>query len=165
MHKLAFSLMAVLVIAGCGKKEEPKVAEVQKPEPVVVQPGAAVTFVKGQAQTFASGGWRAVALNDRLLLKDSIDLAAKSELEVKPDSGDAVKLSGPQKDLLGELINKKQQAAKEATTSKTISSIKKIQGTKQTLTTQTPTAVAGIRGTAGRKPMPPDTSKQDSISQ
>jgi len=165
MRKSVLYLLIALAMAGCGKKEEPKVAEVQKPEPVTVEPGAAVTFVKGQAQFFASGAWKAVALNDRILLKDSIDLTAKSELEVKPDSGDAVKLAGPQKDLLGELINKKQQAAKEATTSKTISSIKKIQGTKQTLTTQTPTAVAGIRGTAGRKPMPPDTSKQDSISQ
>jgi hypothetical protein len=163
MYRLIVSLLVVLIMAGCGKKEEPKVVE--EPTPVTVDPGATVNFVKGEVKTFASGAWKTVAINDHLLLKDSLDLIAKSELEVKPDSGDAVKLAGPQKGVLGDIIIKIQQAAKEKETSKTISAIKKIQGTKQTLTTQTPTAVAGIRGTAGRKTVPPDTTKQDSTSQ
>lgn len=162
MNKLALSLIAIFIISGCGKKEEPKTAEISNPQPT--EPGAVVTFVNGQVQSFADGIWKNTELNDRLLLQDSLVLAAKSELELKPDSADVVKLSGPQKGMVDELISQNKQI-KDTEVSKAITKIKKIQGTKQTLTTQTPTAVAGIRGTAGRKTVPPDTTLKDSTSQ
>jgi hypothetical protein len=163
MHKLAISLAAVLVISGCGKREEPKQAEA--PQQVITEPGVAVTFIKGQVQAFTGGGWETAVINERLLLADSLELAAGSELELTPDSTQAVKLAGPQKGSVGELLERARQEASGAAVSKTASAVKKLQGTKQTLTTQTPTAVAGIRGTAGRPVMPPDSAQGDSSSQ
>jgi hypothetical protein len=163
MKKLAFPLLALLVAWGCGKREEPKQADATSPGSK--EPSVVATFIKGQVQYLSDKDWKAAAINDRLLLSDSLDLLAGSELELLPDSAQAVKLAGPQKGIAGELIAKAQQSAAAAAVSKTTSSVKKIQGAKQTLTTQTPTAVAGIRGTAGRAPLPPDSAQGDSSSQ
>ena len=163
MKRLAFPLLMLLVILGCGKREEPKKAEVATP--AKVEPAASVVFAKGTVQHFAQGIWQAVAINDRLLLTDSLEMAVGSALELSPDSAQTIKLAGPQKGVVGELMEVALRAPAASTITKTVSVVKKIQGSKQTLTTQTPTAVAGIRGTAGRAPLPPDSAQGDSSSQ
>lgn len=163
MKRLAVPLLAALMTLGCGQREEPKQAEA--PAPATLELSAVAIFIKGRVQSLSGRDWKAVAINDRLLLSDSLELLAGSELDLSPDSTQAVKLAGPQKGIAGELIVKAQQSAAATSVSKTASAVKKIQGSKQTLTAQTPTAVAGIRGVAGRPALPPDSAQGDSSSQ
>ncbi len=163
MYKLILSLLAVLVISGCGKKEEPKVAEV--PEPAKPAMVASIGFIKGDVQKLLSGKWEPAATGDTLYQGDCLNIPEKAELQLIDAQGGKLNLAGPQTDEVTNLLEKTAVVSEAKAGNKVIKSIQKIQGTKQTLTTQTPTAVAGIRGTAGRKPMPPDTSKQDSTSQ
>ncbi|MDQ7799214.1 MAG: hypothetical protein RDU76_09790 [Candidatus Edwardsbacteria bacterium] len=163
MYKLVLSLLAVLVISGCGKKEEPKVAEVLEPaKPAMV---ARIGFIKGDVQKLLSGKWVPAAIGDTLYKGDCLSLPEKAELQLIDAQGGTQNLAGPQTDEVTNLLEKTTVASEAKAGNKVIKSIQKIQGTKQTLTTQTPTAVAGIRGTAGRKPMPPDSTQQDSTSQ
>ena len=162
MYKLVLSLLAVLVISGCGKKEQPKVAEM--PEPAKPAMIASIGFVKGDIQKLLSGKWEPAAIGDTLFKGDCLSVPEKSELQLIDAQGRTLNLAGPQTDEVTNLLEKTAAASEAKAGSKVIKSIQKIQGTKQTLTTQTPTAVAGIRGTAGRKPLPPDTTQQDSSS-
>jgi len=163
MYKLILSLLAALVISGCGKKEEPKVAEI--PEPAKPAMVASIGFIKGDVQKLLSGKWEPAATGDTLFKGDCLSIPEKAELQLIDAQGGKLNLAGPQTDEVTNLLEKSAVASEAKAGNKVIKSIQKIQGTKQTLTTETPTAVAGIRGTAGRKPMPPDTSKQDSTSQ
>ncbi|HAD81393.1 MAG: hypothetical protein A2509_05760 [Candidatus Edwardsbacteria bacterium RIFOXYD12_FULL_50_11] len=163
MYKLVLSLLAVLVISGCGKKGEPKVAEV--PEPAKPAMVASIGFIKGDVQKLLSGKWETAAIGDTLYQGDCLSLPEKAELQLIDGQGGTQNLAGPLTDEVTNLLEKTAAASEAKAGSKVIKSIQKIQGTKQTLTTQTPTAVAGIRGTAGRKPMPPDSTQQDSTSQ
>ena len=163
MYKLILSLLAVLVISGCGKKEEPKVAEV--PEPAKPAMVASIGFTKGDVQKLLSGKWMPVATSDTLFKGDCLSIPEKAEIELIDAQGRTLNLAGPQTDEVTNLMEKAAVVSEAKAGNKVIKSIQKIQGTKQTLTTETPTAVAGIRGTAGRKPMPPDSTQQDSTSQ
>lgn len=163
MYKLVLSLLAALVISGCGKKEQPKVAEI--PEPAKPAMVASIGFIKGDVQKLLSGKWEPAATGDTLFKGDCLSIPEKAELQLIDAQGGKLNLAGPQTDEVTNLLEKSAVASEAKAGNKVIKSIQKIQGTKQTLTTETPTAVAGIRGTAGRKPVPPDTSKQDSTSQ
>lgn len=162
MYKLILSLLAVLVISGCGKKEQPKVAEV--PEPVKPAMVASIGFIKGDVQKLLSGKWEPAATGDTLYQGDCLSIPEKAELQLIDAQGGKLNLAGPQTDEVTNLLEKTAAASEAKAGSKVIKSIQKIQGTKQTLTEQTPTAVAGIRGTAGRKPPPPDSTLPDSSS-
>lgn len=163
MYKLVLSLLAVLVISGCGKKEEPKVAEAPAPaKPAMV---ASIGFIKGDVQKLLSGKWETAAIGDTLYQGDCLNIPEKAELQLIDAQGVKLNLAGPQTDEVTNLLEKIAAVTEAKAGNKVIKSIKKIQDTKQTLTEQTPTAVAGIRGTAGRKPMPPDSTQQDSTSQ
>ncbi len=155
--------MAVLIISGCGKKEEPKVAEV--PEPAKPAMVASIGFIKGDVQKLLSGKWEPAAIGDTLFKGDCLSIPEKAELQLIDAQGGKLNLAGPQTDEVTNLLEKAAVVSEAKAGNKVIKSIQKIQGTKQTLTTETPTAVAGIRGTAGRKPMPPDSIQQDSTSQ
>jgi len=163
MYKLVLSLLAVLVISGCGKKEQPKVAEMPEPtKPAIV---AKVGFIKGDVQKLLSGKWEPAAIGDTLFKGDCLSIPEKAELQLIDAQGRKMNLAGPQTDEVTNLMEKAAAVSEAKTGSKVLKNIQKIQGTKQTLTTQTPTAVAGIRGTTAHKTVPPDTTLKDSTSQ
>jgi hypothetical protein len=161
MKRIALFLVLGAAFISCAKKEQPKPAA--EPAPVPVKPAAiaTVSFVKGDVQKLAEGIWKPAALGDSLIAEDSLNVAAKAELELAGLDGKKVKISGPKKETAKILL---ETAAVPSVQSKALKSIKKIEGAKQNLEEQTPTAVAGIRGAGKRKPMP-DTTQTDSSGQ
>jgi hypothetical protein len=158
MKRIALFLILGAALFSCAKKEQPKPAA--EPTPVPVKPAviATVSFVKGDVQKLADGAWNPAVLGDSLIAEDSLNLAAKAELELTALDGKKAKIAGPKKETARILL---ETAPVPAIQSKALKSIKKIEGTKQTLEEQTPTAVAGIRGAGKRIPVPDTTVKAD----
>lgn len=160
MKKYVIISSAMLAFLGCSRQEQPK-SGVPEPKTRVIV--AAVAFTKGEVSAFTGSAWEPMAIGLGLEGADSLDLASNSQAELKGAEGRVVRLAGPAKGAVADLMAAA-AASERSAAGKVLDKVKKLEGAKQTYTTQTPTAVAGIRGAPGRKAVP-DTSKKDSLPQ
>ena len=155
MKQIMIALACCALLFSCSKQEKPQALE--------PNPAAEVTSVTGDVRTFAHGEWSPAVVGRVLLATDSLDIPATAVCELKDVGNQVAQLKGAAKDDVAKLLEQAMPAKPAKGTSKALATIKKL-AAKQTTAAVTPTAVAGIRGTAGRKPMPADTSKKDSTS-
>jgi hypothetical protein len=158
MRNTALFLLLCLPLLSCAKREAPKQAE-PSPEP---NPVAEVTAYQGDVRTFTNGEWSAAVVGRVLLADDSLDVPAKASCELKDATGLAVRLSGPAKDAVTNLLEAGTRTKAPKPVIKPLASLKNLEA-KPKFQVTTPTAVAGVRGARGRQPVP-DTARKDTSS-